>query len=110
KAAAFGEAAAPEFRDYQAQVVANARTLARYLAERGFRIVTGGTDTHMVLVDLRGRTRDAATAEARLASAHIVLNALGRTLLRIGTPAVTTRGFKESEIERVAGWIADVLE
>ena len=110
KAAAFAEAARPEFREYQAQVLANAAELARCLAGRGLKIVTGGTDTHMALVDIRGSARDAAAAEAKLESAHIALNALGRTLLRVGTPAVTTRGFKEREMVRIAGWIADVLE
>jgi glycine hydroxymethyltransferase len=110
KAAAFAEAATPEFRAYQGQVVTNARELARCLAARGFRIVAGGTDTHMVLVDLGPRGIDAARAEARLEAANIALNALSPALLRIGTPAVTTRGFAGREIALVCGWIAELLE
>jgi glycine hydroxymethyltransferase len=108
KAVAFAEAAAPEFKAYQAQVLANAREVARCLGESGFRIVAGGTDTHMVLVDLGAR--NASAAEARLEAAHIALNALGPALLRIGTPAVTTRGFAEREIALVSSWIAELLE
>jgi glycine hydroxymethyltransferase len=122
KAVAFGEALAPEFAEYQRRTVANARALAGTLAERGYPIVSGGTDNHMMLVDLRGARIDAARAERALEAAHIAVNRVslpgesgseptqGAGGLRLGTPAVTTRGFGETEIRAVGGFIADVLD
>ncbi|MBL8764716.1 MAG: serine hydroxymethyltransferase [Phycisphaerae bacterium] len=121
KAAAFGEALRPEFAAYQRRVVENARTLAAALRACGFRITTGGTDNHLMLVDLRGRS-DRLTgtdAEKWLEGAGIVCNKNGipndprpprvTSGVRLGSPAVTTRGFGAAEMERVAGWIDRVL-
>jgi len=122
KAVAFAEALEPKFADYQRQTLANARALAEGLLARGYEIVTGGTDNHMLLVDLRDAEIDAATAERALHAAHIAVNRVslpgdtgseptqGDGGLRLGTPAVTTRGLNEPEMQRVAGWIADVLD
>jgi glycine hydroxymethyltransferase len=122
KAVAFQEALLPEFRAYQQQVLANARQLASGLAQRGYAIVSGGTDNHMLLVDLRGAAIDAVRAERALHTAHIAVNCVslpgetgqeptqGSGGLRLGTPAVTTRGLAEPEIRAVAGWIADVFD
>ena len=122
KAVAFQEALQPEFRLYQQQVLANARQLAGGLAQRGYRIVSGGTDNHMLLVDLRDAAIDALRAERALHAAHIAVNRAslpgetgreptqGDGGLRLGTPAVTTRGLAEPEIRAVAGWIADVFD
>jgi glycine hydroxymethyltransferase len=120
KAVALKEAQAPEFRDYQQQVLNNARALAQGLMDRGYRIVSGGTDNHLMLVDLIEKNVTGQLAEDALGAAHITVNK--NTVpgdprsprvtsgLRIGTPAVTTRGFREPEISRLAGWIADVLD
>jgi glycine hydroxymethyltransferase len=120
KAVALLEALAPEFRDYQRQVVANARTMAQALEERGHRIVSGGTDNHLFLVDLIGREYTGQDADAALGRAHITVNRNAvpndprppfvTSGLRIGTPATTTRGFREPEARQVGGWIADVLD
>ena len=122
KAVAFQEALQPEFRAYQQQVLANARQLASGLAERGYPIVSGGTDNHMLLVDLRGAAFDAERAERALHAAHIAVNRAslpgetgqeptqGSGGLRLGTPAVTTRGLAEPEIRALAGWIADIFD
>jgi glycine hydroxymethyltransferase len=124
KAVAFQEALEPQFRAYQRQVVDNARVMAGCLAERGYKIVSGGTDNHMLLVDLRGARCTAAEAEEVLAAAHIAVNRAalpgdagtpeeptqGTGGLRIGTPAVTTRGFADEQIRRVSGWVADLLD
>jgi len=122
KAVAFQEALEPEFAAYQRLTLANARLMAKVLIERGFAIMTGGTDNHMLLVDLRGTRMDAARAERALHAAHIAVNRAslpsdtgreptqGDAGLRLGTPAVTTRGLGEPEIRTVAGWIADVLD
>ena len=120
KAVAFLEALQPEFRGYQQQVVANARTMAGALMARGFRIVSGGTDNHLFLVDLIGRSYTGKDADAALGRAHITVNKntvpndprspFVTSGLRIGTPAVTTRGFAEAEVAALAGWIADVLD
>jgi glycine hydroxymethyltransferase len=122
KAVAFQEALQPEFRDYQRQVVANAQLLGRMLIDRGYPIVSGGTDNHMLLVDLTGCAITAERAERALEEAHIAVNriAVPRDFaaanpervsgLRIGTPAVTTRGFGETEMRAVGSFIADVLD
>jgi glycine hydroxymethyltransferase len=119
KAVGFGEALRPEFRSYAAQVVANARTLAHELAARGFRIVSGGTDNHLMLVDVMSRGVPGKAAEQALDAAGITVNKnmipfdtrapLDPSGVRIGTPALTTRGMREPEMRAVAGWIGEVL-
>ncbi len=121
KAVAFKEALTPEFREYQEQVVANARVLSRVLSEeRGLRIVSGRTESHVFLVDLRSKNITGKEAEAALGKAHITVNKnsipndpqkpMVTSGIRIGTPAMTTRGFTEIEAENVAHLIADVLD
>jgi glycine hydroxymethyltransferase len=122
KAAAFQEALEPEFAAYQQQVLANARSMAAGLIARGYEVLTGGTDNHMLLVDLRGARIDAARAERALHAAHIAVNRAslpgetgseptqGEAGLRLGTPAVTTRGLAEPELQMLTGWVADVLD
>jgi glycine hydroxymethyltransferase len=119
KAVAFGEALKPEFKSYAAQVIANARTLAHGLVERGFRIVSGGTDNHLMLVDVWSSGVTGKIAEAALDAAGITVNKnmipfdtrapLDPSGIRIGTPALTTRGMREPEMRIIAGWIADIL-
>lgn len=120
KAVAFKEALAPEFKAYQAQVVANAKVLAQTLIERGLRIVSGGTESHVMLVDLRPKNLTGKEAEAILGSAHMTCNKNGipndpqkpmvTSGIRLGTPAMTTRGFKEEQVRQAAHLIADVLD
>jgi glycine hydroxymethyltransferase len=120
KAVAFLEALQPEFKDYQKQVLANARAMSARLAARGFRIVSGGTDNHLFLLSLVGRNITGKEADAALGRANITVNKNAvpndprpptvTSGLRIGTPASTTRGFKEREIELVADLVADVLD
>jgi glycine hydroxymethyltransferase len=122
KAVAFAEALEPEFKEYQKRTLANARALAAVLAARGYPLVSGGTDNHMLLVDLRGKKIDALDAERALEAALIAVNRVslpgesgseptqGSGGLRLGTPAVTTRGFGEPEIRALGGWIADILD
>ena len=121
KAVAFKEALTPGFRDYQEQVLANARVLSRVLAEeRGLRIVSGRTESHVFLVDLRAKDITGKDAEAALGAAHITVNKNAipndpqkpfvTSGVRIGSPAMTTRGFGEIEAEQVAHLIADVLD
>jgi glycine hydroxymethyltransferase len=120
KAVAFKEAMAPEFRKYQAQVIANARTMAKTLQSRGLRIVSGRTDCHMFLLDLRAKKITGKDAEAALGRASITVNKNAipndpekpfvTSGVRIGSPAVTTRGFQELEAEKLSNLIADVLE
>ncbi len=120
KAVAFLEAMQPEFVDYQRQVVANARAMVDVLLARGYRIVSGGTDNHLFLVDLIGKQVTGKDADAALGRAHITVNKntvpndplspFVTSGLRIGTPAVTTRGFKEPECVQLGHWIADVLD
>ena len=120
KAAAFGEALRPEFRRYQQQVLDNAKAMARVLAARGVRIVSGRTESHMMLLDLRSKKLTGKDAEAALGRAHITVNKnavpndpekpMVTSGVRIGTPAMTTRGFGLREAEVLAGLIADVLE
>ncbi len=120
KAVAFREAATDEFRAYQGQVLANARQLATTLTERGLRIVSGGTDSHVFLVDLRPKNITGKDAEGALGRAHITLNKnaipndpqkpMVTSGVRVGSPAITTRGFGTAECRQVANLIADVLE
>lgn len=120
KAVAFKEASTQAFKDYQKQVIENARVMARVLQQRGLRIVSGRTDCHMFLVDLRAKNLTGREAEAALEAAHITVNKNAipndpqkpfvTSGVRIGTPAITTRGFKELESEQLANLVADVLE
>jgi glycine hydroxymethyltransferase len=120
KAVAFLEALSPEFKAYQKQVVVNARAMAATLISRGFKIVSGGTDNHLMLIDLIGKEYTGKDADAALGRANITVNKNSvpndprspfvTSGLRIGSPAMTTRGFKENEAKQLAGWIADVLE
>ncbi len=120
KAVAFLEALQPDFKDYQKQVVTNARAMAAVLMKRGYKIVSGGTDDHLFLVDLIDKKITGKDAEAALGAAHITVNKNAvpndpqspfiTSGIRIGTPASTTRGFREADVEALAGWIADVLD
>jgi glycine hydroxymethyltransferase len=120
KAVAFKEALTPEFKAYQQQVVANAKVLADTLIERGLRIVSGGTESHVMLVDLRPKNLTGKEAEAILGAAHMTCNKNGipndpqkpmvTSGVRLGTPAMTTRGFKEEQVRKTAHLIADVLD
>ena len=120
KAVALLEALAPEFKSYQRQVLANARAMAKALQDRGYRIVSGGTDNHLFLLDLIDRPYTGKDADATLGRAHITVNKNAvpndprppfvTSGLRIGTPAITTRGFGEAESRQVGNWIADVLD
>jgi glycine hydroxymethyltransferase len=120
KAVAFKEALAPEFKAYQQQVVKNAAVLAATLAERGLRIVSGGTQSHVMLVDLRPKGLTGKEAEAILGRAHMTANKNGipndpqkpmvTSGIRLGSPAMTTRGFKEEQARQTAHLIADVLD
>ena len=120
KAVAFLEALQPDFVDYQKRVVANARTMCAALQGRGHRIVSGGTDNHLFLLDLISRGYTGKDADAALGRANITVNKntvpndprspFVTSGLRLGTPAITTRGFGEAEVRLLSGWIADVLE
>jgi len=120
KAVALGEALKPEFKTYQKQVMENAKTMAAVLAKRGVRIVSGGTDSHMFLIDLTSKNLTGKDAEAALGRAHITVNKnaipndpqkpMVTSGVRIGSPAMTTRGFKKPEAEQLANLIADVLD
>jgi glycine hydroxymethyltransferase len=120
KAVCLKEAMEPGFREYQRQVVANAKTLAAGIARRGYRIVSGGTDNHLFLVDIHSRGLTGADAQPALDRAGITINKnsipfdplppMKASGIRMGTPAVTTRGMREPEMEKIAGWIADVLD
>ena len=120
KAVAFREALAPGFKAYQRQVVINARAMAAVLQARGYRIVSGGTDNHMMLIDLSAKPYTGKDADAALSEAWITANKNSvpndprspfvTSGLRIGTPAVTTRGFGTAECEQLAGWLCDVLD
>ena len=119
KAVALGEALTDEFKAYQAQVVKNAAALAAALKEKGFNLVSGGTDNHLMLLDLRGLELTGKELEHRLDEVHITANKntvpneprspFITSGVRIGTPAVTSRGFGEEEMKLIAGWIADVV-
>jgi glycine hydroxymethyltransferase len=120
KAIAFKEAMAPEFKTYQMQVIKNAQTIAETLVQRGLRIVSGRTESHVMLVDLRAKGITGKEAEAVLGHAHMTINKnaipndpekpMVTSGVRIGTPAMTTRGFKEAEARATAHLIADVLD
>ena len=120
KATAFKEAQEPGFKEHQKQVIANARALAETLISRGLRIVSGGTDSHVMLVDLRAKKMTGKEAERVLGEAHITCNKNGipndpekpmvTSGIRLGSPAMTTRGFKEAEARQVGNFIADVLD
>ncbi|MEO5702259.1 MAG: serine hydroxymethyltransferase [Casimicrobiaceae bacterium] len=120
KAVAFGEALTKSFRHYQEQTIENARVLAKVMQERGLRIVSGGTDCHLFLVDLRSKGITGKDAEAALSRAHITVNKNAipndpekpfvTSGIRIGSPAITTRGFTEIETEELGHLIADVLD
>ena len=120
KAVAFKEALEPEFVDYQKQVVKNAQAMAKAIMARGYKIVSGGTENHLMLIDLIGREVTGKDAEAALGKAHITVNKNSvpndprspfvTSGLRIGTPALTTRGYKEPDCVALANWICDVLD
>jgi len=119
KAVAFRLAMQPEFRQYQLQIVANARAMADEFMQRGFSVVSGGTDTHMFLLDLTDADLSGEEALNALAPAHIIVNKNAipddprkpseASGIRLGTPAMTTRGMKEQEARLIAGWMADIL-
>ena len=120
KAVAFKEALQPEFKTYQQQILNNARAMAKIIMQRGYKIVSGGTDNHLMLIDLIDKKITGKDAEAALSEAHITTNKNAvpndpqspfiTSGLRIGSPAITTRGFKEKECEQVANWICDILD
>lgn len=120
KAVAFAEALLPEFKTYQQQVLVNARVMCTVLESRGYNIVSGGTDNHLLLVDLINKEITGKDADAALCKANITVNKntvpndprspFVTSGLRLGTPAVTTRGFKEKEVTLLSNWIADVLD
>lgn len=120
KAVAFGEALKPEFKQYAHQVVTNARALAAVLIDRGLAVVSGGTDSHIVLVDLRPKSVTGKATEAQLEHALMTCNKNGVPFdtapftvtsgVRLGTPAGTTRGFGEAEFQQIGHWIADVID
>ncbi|MFP4606552.1 MAG: serine hydroxymethyltransferase [Thiohalospira sp.] len=120
KAVAFKEALEPDYKAYQQQVVANARAMSRVFVERGFRIVSGGTDNHLFLVDLTPKNLTGKDADAALGRANITVNKNAvpndpqspfvTSGIRIGTPAITTRGFGEAESKELAGWMCDVID
>ncbi|WP_044734009.1 serine hydroxymethyltransferase [Shewanella algae] len=120
KAVAFKEALEPEFKTYQQQVVNNAKAMVEVFLERGYKIVSGGTSNHLMLVDLIGRELTGKEADAALGRANITVNKNSvpndprspfvTSGVRIGTPAITRRGFKEAEARELTGWICDVLD
>jgi glycine hydroxymethyltransferase len=120
KAVCLKEAMEPEFREYQKQVVANAKALAAAVAKRGFRIVSGGTDNHLFLVELHTRGLTGRDAQTALDRAGITVNKNAIPFdplppakgggIRLGSPSVTSRGMREPEMEQIGGWLADVLE
>jgi len=120
KAVAFKEALEPEFTTYQQQVVKNAQAMAKTIIARGYKIVSGGTQNHLMLIDMIGKGVTGKDAEAALGKAHITVNKNAvpndpqkpfvTSGLRIGTPAVTTRGYQEADCIELANWICDVLD
>ena len=119
KAVAFGEALRPSFKEYQAQVIKNAATLAQTLTDAGFQLVSGGTDNHLMLVDLTNKDITGKDAEHALDAAGITVNKntvpfetrspFITSGVRLGSAALTTRGMKEAEMQKVGGWIVDTL-
>ncbi|OGT37249.1 MAG: serine hydroxymethyltransferase [Gammaproteobacteria bacterium RIFCSPHIGHO2_12_FULL_38_14] len=120
KAVAFQEALLPSFKNYQAQIIKNARTMAATLIKRGYKIVSGGTDNHLILIDLIDKKITGKDAEHVLGDANITVNKNAvpndpqspfvTSGIRIGSPALTSRGFQEKESEQVAHWVADILD
>jgi glycine hydroxymethyltransferase len=120
KAVAFLEALQPEFKEYQSQVLDNSRAMSLVMMDRGYKIVSGGTDNHLFLVDLIDKDITGKDAEAALGAAHITVNKNAvpndprspfvTSGIRIGTPAITTRGFNAPESRELAGWICDILD
>jgi glycine hydroxymethyltransferase len=120
KAVALKEAMQPEFIEYQKQVVKNAKYLAKSLQQRGYNIVSGGTENHLFLIDLIAKNITGKEADAALHAAHITVNKntvpndprspFVTSGLRVGTPAVTTRGFKEPQMQLLADWMADIMD
>jgi len=120
KAVAFKEALSPEFKIYQAQVVRNAQAMARVIMLRGYKIISHGTDNHLMLISLVGKGITGKAADAALHAANITVNKnsvpndpespMVTSGIRIGTPAVTTRGFKEETCEKLAHWLCDILD
>ena len=120
KAVAFGEALEPSFREYAAQIVRNAKALAESLAEHGFRVISGGTDTHVLLIDVFAKGMLGSEAENALHEAGITVNKnaipfdtnppMKPSGVRLGTPALTTRGMREPEMRTIAAWITEALE
>ena len=119
KAVCFGEALKPEFKDYQHQIILNAKALEEAFREEGIRMVSGGTDNHLLLLDFTGTEMTGKQMETLLEAANITTNKntvpnetrspFVTSGLRVGTPAATTRGLKEKEMKQVAGWIARIL-
>ncbi len=120
KAVAFREAAQPEFKEYQIQVLANAKAMAEVFISRNYKVVSGGTDDHLFLVDFIAQELTGKEVDAALGSAHITVNKntvpndpkspFVTSGIRVGTPAVTTRGFKEDECRTLAGWMCDIID
>jgi len=120
KAVAFGEALTDEFVDYQKQVIKNASALAKAFMERDYKIISGGTDNHMILIDLRNKNISGKQAEEALGVAGITVNKnmvpfddkspFVTSGIRIGTPAITTRGLQENEMEKIVNLIDDVIK
>ena len=120
KAVAFKEALEPAFKDYQKQVLANSRAMAAVMMQRGYRVISGGTDNHLFLVSFIDQKLTGKDVEAALGSAHITVNKNSipndpqtpfvTSGIRLGTPAVTTRGFGEKEVRELAGWICDIVD
>ena len=119
KAVCFKEALEPEFKTYMSQVMINAKTMAKTIVGRGIDIVQGGTENHMILVDLRNKEVTGKDSEYKLGLANITVNKNAvpndpespfvTSGIRLGTPAVTTRGFKEDEIIQISNWICDIV-
>lgn len=120
KAVAFREAAQPEFKEYQSQVLANAKVMAEVFIERNYKVVSGGTDDHLFLVDFIAQELTGKEVDAALGQAHITVNKntvpndpkspFVTSGIRVGTPAVTTRGFQEDECRALAGWMCDIID
>ena len=120
KAVAFKEALLPEFKDYQKQVLTNARAMAAVMMARGYKVISGGTDNHLFLVSLIDKGVTGKDAEAALGAVNITLNKNAvpndpqspfvTSGIRLGTPAITTRGFKEAEAKELAGWLCDIID